>query len=123
MSAVLKMPGWSARICAVSELPVAGTALARDVEGRRIAIFNVGGRYYAIDDLCTHAQSSLSGDGRVCGLLVECALHRAEFSLETGRAMRGPTRRPLRAYELSFAAGEVVATEKSKRDSGAGEPL
>lgn len=105
---------WEARLCAVGELPAVGTSIAREIEGRTIAIFNIDSRLYAIDDLCTHAHSSLSADGSVCGLVVECALHRAQFNISTGRAMGGPTRKHLRTYALRVAGDHVVAVEKPK---------
>lgn len=117
MNAALDAVGWSGRVCAIAELPMQGASMVCGIEDRRIAIFNVAGALYAVDDLCTHAQSSLSGEGRVCGLLVECALHRAQFSLETGRAMSGPTRKPLRSYELICEEGNVIATEVARRIS------
>ncbi len=37
-----------------------GTAKAVEADGRRIAVFNSGGGYYAIDDACTHRGGALS---------------------------------------------------------------
>lgn len=102
---------WGARLCAVQELPPDEESRVFELEGRRIAIFRIGGELYAIDDYCTHAQSSLSVDGTRCALVVECGLHRAQFSLETGRALRGPTRKPLRRYEVTLQGEDVIATE------------
>jgi 3-phenylpropionate/trans-cinnamate dioxygenase ferredoxin subunit len=112
---------WVARLCPVSDLPGVGKAIAREVSGRRIAVFNVAGTLYALDDLCTHAHSSLSEEGTLCGLIVECALHRAQFNLETGRPVRGPTRKPLRTYELRIDGQEVTAVEMLKRELRTGE--
>jgi nitrite reductase/ring-hydroxylating ferredoxin subunit len=102
---------WSERLCNTADLPQDGESIVFEIADRRIAIFSVSGSFYAVDDFCTHAQSSLSQDGIRCDLVVECALHRAQFSLETGKALRGPTRKPLRRYELEICGDEVTATQ------------
>jgi 3-phenylpropionate/trans-cinnamate dioxygenase ferredoxin component len=107
---------WSVRLCAVPDLPEDGQSVVFELEERRIAIYRVSGALYAIDDYCTHAQSSLSQDGSRCDLVVECALHRAQFSLETGKALRGPTRKPLRRYDIEVAGDEVIATQARTAD-------
>jgi nitrite reductase/ring-hydroxylating ferredoxin subunit len=43
-----------------------GAVAAFDVAGRRIAVANVGGRFFAFDDACTHRQCSLA-NGRLSG--------------------------------------------------------
>jgi 3-phenylpropionate/trans-cinnamate dioxygenase ferredoxin subunit len=118
---VTPVQSWCARLCPLAELPGVGKTIAREVAGRRIAVFNVAGTLYALDDLCTHAHSSLSEEGTLCGLIVECALHRAQFNLETGRPVRGPTRKPLRTYELRIDGEEVTAVEMRKRELRSGE--
>lgn len=102
---------WSARIGSVTDLPVEGGSNVVEVDGRTIALYRVDGNLYAVDDICTHAASSLSREGERCGLVVECALHRARFSLETGQALVGPTRKPLRRYHLEVRGDDVVATQ------------
>jgi nitrite reductase/ring-hydroxylating ferredoxin subunit len=109
---------WEALVCASSELPISGESIVREVSGRRIAIFNVAGTLYAIDDLCTHAQSSLSSEGSLQGTVVECALHRAQFDITTGRVLCGPTRKHLKSYELRTAAVGIIAVEKPKLSNG-----
>ena len=103
---------WSGRLCGSSELPATGQAIAREVDGRTIAVFNVAGTLYCVDDHCTHSRSSLSGDGRCEGTIVECALHRARFCLQTGRPLAGPTRRPLRVYDIEIRGEDVLARER-----------
>ena len=103
--------GWSGVLCAESDLPAEGSAVF-EVVGRRIAVFVVDGVRYALDDYCTHGQSSLSEDGTVSGLLVTCGLHRAQFDVRTGQVQRGPTRISLRSYALDIANGAVTATER-----------
>ncbi len=66
-----------------------GTAKAVEAEGRRIALFNRGGGYYAIDDVCTHRGGTLS-EGEVNGTVVTCPLHGATFDITTGNVLGLP---------------------------------
>ena len=63
-----------------------GQAAAFDLEGQRIALFNVEGTYYAIGDSCTHRGGPLS-EGDVQGTKVTCPLARRGFRSENGRRL------------------------------------
>ena len=54
-----------------------------EVNKKDVAIFHVGGKYYAIDDMCPHAGASLSG-GTVENEIVTCAWHGWRFRLTDG---------------------------------------
>ncbi len=71
-----------------------------NIENKDIAIFNVDGEFYAIDDLCSHAEASLA-EGEVFDCKVECPLHGAEFDLKTGEAVTLPATRPVDTYMIS----------------------
>lgn len=105
---------WSHRLCAIEDLPEEGEARVAEAGERQIAIFRVSGQLYAVDDICTHAHSSLAEDGYLCDLVIECALHQARFSLETGAALSGPTKKPLRHYALELEGTDVIATEQER---------
>ena len=60
-----------------------------EVKGRSIALFNLGGEFYAIDDLCTHEDGPLS-EGYIEGEEVECPWHAARFNIKTGKALCEP---------------------------------
>ena len=62
-----------------------------------IAVFNLGGRFFATSDICTHAFAHLS-DGYVDGETVECPLHQGLFHIPTGRPMSPPVTEPLKTY-------------------------
>lgn len=64
-----------------------GQAKAVEVNGKRIAIFNVNGNFYAIDDTCTHRGGPLSeGEVQESELEVTCPWHGAVYELRTGKA-------------------------------------
>lgn len=64
---------------------------------KQIALFNYEGEYYALDDMCSHAEASLS-EGDVYDCKVECPLHGAEFDLKTGDAVTLPATKPVNKY-------------------------
>ena len=66
-----------------------GKAAAFTVGDKQIAIFNVDGTFYAIDDICPHAGASLC-EGEVSGTKVTCPWHAAEFDLRSGAPLRPP---------------------------------
>ena len=75
-----------------------------------IAVFNVDGELYAIDDTCTHQDASLS-DGWIEGCAVECPLHAACFDLRTGRPSGPPAKTPVRTHDVVVENGQVHVRE------------
>ncbi|MBC3190450.1 bifunctional 3-phenylpropionate/cinnamic acid dioxygenase ferredoxin subunit [Pseudonocardia sp. C8] len=81
----------------LSDIPVGESVR---VQGRvAIAVFNVDGDLYAIDDTCTHQDASLS-DGWLEGCAVECPLHAACFDLRTGQPSGPPAKTPVRTHQV-----------------------
>jgi 3-phenylpropionate/trans-cinnamate dioxygenase ferredoxin component len=72
-----------------------------------IAVFNVGGELYAIDDTCTHQDASLA-DGWVEDCTVECPLHAACFDLRTGLPSGPPAKAAVRTHEVVVDADGLV---------------
>jgi nitrite reductase/ring-hydroxylating ferredoxin subunit len=79
-----------------------------DVEGVRIAIANANGRFFAIDDTCTHEQCSLSEEGMLDGTVVTCGCHGAQFDVTTGAVLAPPAPEPVRVYPLRVDQGHLV---------------
>jgi 3-phenylpropionate/trans-cinnamate dioxygenase ferredoxin subunit len=75
-----------------------------EVEGAAIAVFNVAGGYYAIEDVCTHDYGSLTG-GDVCGTEVVCPRHGARFDIRTGSALSPPAYEPVATFPLRVSDG------------------
>lgn len=71
-----------------------------------IAVFNVDGELYAIDDTCTHQDASLA-DGWVEGCTVECPLHAACFDLRTGLPTGPPAKVAVRTHRVVVSGGAV----------------
>jgi 3-phenylpropionate/trans-cinnamate dioxygenase ferredoxin subunit len=85
-----------------------GELAAFDVEGARIAVANANGRFFAIDDTCTHEQCSLSAEGTLDGTVVTCGCHGAQFDVTTGNVLAPPAYEPLKSYPLRIEQGAVV---------------
>jgi 3-phenylpropionate/trans-cinnamate dioxygenase ferredoxin subunit len=77
-----------------------------DVDGEPLAIFNIAGRYFAIDDRCSHDDGPV-GEGEVAGEAIECPRHGARFSLETGKALSLPAAVDIPAYPVRVVGHEV----------------
>ena len=75
---------------------VPGTATKVDIDGVAVAVVRIGDDVYAIGDMCSHANVSLS-DGEVwCDeKQLECPRHSSAFSLETGVPATLPATRPV----------------------------
>ena len=72
-----------------------------------IAVFFEGGRYFALDDTCTHDRASL-GEGWVEDGEVECPLHAARFCLSDGKAMCLPAVKDTRTHNVQVRDGHVL---------------
>lgn len=92
-------------VAKVSETPV-GTITVHQVGDVRIALCNVNGRFYAIDDVCTHDGGPLD-QGELQGQLVECPRHGAKFDVTDGRAVVLPAVRPVKTYAVQVDGDNV----------------
>ena len=86
------------RVLNVSEVPP-GTKKAVEVAGKSILVCHSNERWYAVSNICSHAQERLEC-GRMSRGWIGCPLHGARFDLETGRAMNPPATRPIAVFEL-----------------------
>jgi nitrite reductase/ring-hydroxylating ferredoxin subunit len=94
------------RICAQSEV-APDSAKAFEVGDKRLAVFNIGGRFYVTDDECTHASASLA-DGMLEGEVIECAMHLGAFHVPTGEVKAPPCAVALRTYKVIREGDDVL---------------
>jgi nitrite reductase/ring-hydroxylating ferredoxin subunit len=100
----------------VSEWIAAGSADAPDGEIREVsavALIRAGGRWYAYDDECPHAECPLSADAEVDGTTLVCNCHGSEFDLETGAVLLGPADDPLRPRVVRVVDGRLEVMRPS----------
>lgn len=98
------MPG-SVKVAHLSELPP-GSKRLLDVDGRAIALFNVGGTIYAIDDICTHDGGPLA-EGELEGGEIQCPRHGARFDVRTGKPVCMPAIEPVATHRVEVRDEEV----------------
>lgn len=90
-------------IAPTSELPN-GERLFVDIGDTPVVIFNIGGKFFAIGDVCTHDDGPL-GDGDLDGFNVVCPRHGAEFDVCTGKAVSMPAVEDIPAYPVQVRDG------------------
>jgi nitrite reductase/ring-hydroxylating ferredoxin subunit len=93
------------KVCATSD--VAEGAVKRfEVGDNVIAVYNVGGEFFATDNECTHGAASLA-EGILEDDIIECTLHFGAFNVKTGEAVQAPCFTPLRTYKVVVQDGDV----------------
>ena len=89
----------------VDEIPP-GKAKAVDLEKFKVAVFNVGGKFFAIRDACPHAEYPLS-KGILRGEVVACSSHNWQFNVRSGQGLRGNPEIKIRTFEVVIQGDEV----------------
>jgi 3-phenylpropionate/trans-cinnamate dioxygenase ferredoxin component len=87
-----------------------GTIRTVEIEGTPIAVFNLNGHHYAIEDVCTHEAETLS-DGEVEGEEIVCPRHGAHFSILTGAALSPPAYEPVTTFPVQVEGGMVMVKD------------
>ena len=99
--------GW-VDVARVSDIPP-GCAARVEIDETPVAIFNVDGTFYALDDTCSHAEASLSeGDLDIDRCVIECPLHGSSFDLRTGEPLSLPAVEPVRAHRIETTDDGVL---------------
>jgi 3-phenylpropionate/trans-cinnamate dioxygenase ferredoxin component len=97
-------------VCAFDEL-ADGTARKFVVDGIAVAVVRIGDDVYAIGDVCSHANVSLSdGDVWCDERELECPKHGSAFHLETGEPSTLPATQPVAVYAASVVDGQIVVS-------------
>lgn len=93
------------KVAETSDIP-AGRVKVVSVSDRRIALCNVDGQFFAIDDVCTHDGGPLD-QGELEGDIIECPRHGARFNVRTGKVLALPAVKPLNTYPLRVKGSEI----------------
>ena len=102
------MEGW-VRVCGSEELLPGEFRLAYDGD-TAIAVFNIDGELYAIEDVCTHDGGELAS-GTLSGHEIECPRHGARFDVRTGAARCPPAYEPTAKFPLKLEAGSIFVRD------------
>jgi len=93
-------------VARASDIPP-GCAARVEIDDVPVAIFNVGGTFYAIDDTCTHEDCSLS-QGELTDHLVECPCHGSRFDVRTGEVLNLPAVIPVGTHRVAVTGDQVL---------------
>ncbi len=87
------------RVAAASDVPVNEVRVV-ECAGRSLALSNIDGEFYAIDNVCTHDGGPL-GEGRIRNGRILCPRHGAAFDAKTGRVISLPAVKSVQAYPVT----------------------
>ena len=94
------------KVAQVSEV-LPGGSRGVEIEGKTLALFNLGGTFYAIDDTCTHVGGSLS-EGTLEGEEVECPWHGARFNVKSGVVCCPPAPSGVATYRVQVNGSDIL---------------
>ncbi len=83
-----------------------GTAKLVEIEGREIALFNVDGKFHAIDNTCTHQGGPLA-EGEIGGNVVTCPWHGATYNIKTGEVLGRPAPSGVASYNVRVEGEDI----------------
>lgn len=93
-------------IAPTTDLPP-GERLVFEYGRHWVVVFNVDGKFYAIEDCCTHEEYPLS-EGTLCGHAIECAKHGAQFDIRSGEVLAPPAFVPVQTYPVRVEDGQIM---------------
>lgn len=103
------------KLCRTSEIPQ-GSMKGFVVSDMPILVANVGGKFYAMDSVCSHMKGYLLG-GVLLGKIVSCPVHGAQFDVTSGKVVKNVDTRiklitkkdatDLKTFKLSEEKGEL----------------
>src|SRR3989449_9719950 len=92
------------KVASCADIPE-GTGKTVEVGGKKIAVFNVGGAFYAIDNTCLHRGGPL-GEGMLEGTTVTCPWHGWQYDCRTGQNVMSESFR-VKSYTLENRGDEL----------------
>jgi 3-phenylpropionate/trans-cinnamate dioxygenase ferredoxin subunit len=100
------------KACAVAAV-TDGSAVRVVVDGVPLAIVRSDGEFYAIQDVCSHANVALS-EGEIEDQTIECWLHGSRFDLVTGKPTGLPATVPVPVYSVKIDGDDILVAVSSK---------
>ena len=88
-----------------------GEVMYVEVGDEPVALINLDGEFYALSDICTHQEASLS-DGEVEGDEIECPLHGGAFEIRTGMPANFPVVVPVETYAVKTEGDTVFVAKR-----------
>ena len=94
------------KVAEISQVPP-GTGKAVQAGAKQVAIFNVGGTFYALDSLCIHRHGPLA-EGTLEGTIRHVPWHGSKFDVTSGQVVKGPASLPVSAYPVRVEGTDVL---------------
>lgn len=99
------MPGQYVKVARADDV-APGTSIAVELPQASLAICNVDGQFFAIENLCTHDDGPL-GEGALDGFRIQCPRHLAYFDIRTGKALTLPAVMGVKCFPVRVQDGDV----------------
>jgi nitrite reductase/ring-hydroxylating ferredoxin subunit len=100
-----KREGRPVTVGKVSDVPPGRGATVELLDGTELALYNIEGEFYAIENFCPHKGAPLA-DGNLCGHTVECDWHGWRFDVQSGRCLTTASG-DLETYEVVIEDGLI----------------
>jgi 3-phenylpropionate/trans-cinnamate dioxygenase ferredoxin subunit len=108
------MPKAFLPLAAAADIPP-GEVRVFESDFDHVAVCNVDGAFYAIEDLCTHDDGPL-GEGTLDGCAILCPRHGALFDVRSGAVLRAPAVTPVRTYPLKVEDGQILVELETEEE-------
>jgi nitrite reductase/ring-hydroxylating ferredoxin subunit len=92
-------------VATTDDIPV-GDRIVVELGRHWVAIFNVDGQYYAIEDVCPHDDGPLA-EGVLDNCVIECPRHGAKFDITTGKVLAPPALVDVPTYQIRVEGGDI----------------
>jgi nitrite reductase/ring-hydroxylating ferredoxin subunit len=86
-----------------------------EVNGEKVCLANVEGKYYAIGNVCTHLGGPLA-QGKLESYEVQCPWHGSRFDITTGKVVRPPAMRSEPTYEIKIENDNILLKKRTNKD-------
>lgn len=83
-----------------------GQARLVEVGGKQIALFNIDGEFFALDNTCTHRGGPLA-EGEISGHEVTCPWHGGTFDVRTGEVVGPPAPQAVARYNVRVSGTDI----------------
>jgi 3-phenylpropionate/trans-cinnamate dioxygenase ferredoxin subunit len=93
------------RVASIGEIPN-GERIFFDINAQPVVLFNIGGNFFAIGDVCSHDDGPL-GDGDLADFVIKCPRHGATFDVRSGKALTLPAVIDIPAYPIRVVDGQI----------------
>jgi len=101
-------------IGAIDELQPGGEPIVVEINRKWVAVYNIDGEIYAIQDVCTHDGGTLADGDVTEGHIVMCPRHGAKFDIKTGKVLSAPALVDVPTYEVRLEDNQIQIGQRKK---------